>query len=306
MDYTPLIIVGIVLIIILIYTNWFDGNPKFSKEFKEFDEAMLNKNSSLAGKYKAVKHFSIRLKNNIYNKDEIDELILKWLKISHLSVYDSLKQWYLEKGASDIDSYKKLGLAIKEYLENWQKKKNTKFIGYEDVKLYRKINTRIVSLLSEILKINTAVNTKEAKPKKETKIRLTADQKHWLNLVDIRVNAMSFDFIERNYTVDSMGKEHYIEYKDNESKVPENKRKEVALSRVEGLSSIGDYIKIKGSKEQKFHYESSLKGALLYASSIGINVNKKDREIINDIFCPKCGSKQNDNKFCTNCGNKLI
>ena len=53
------------------------------------------------------------------------------------------------------------------------------------------------------MKINTAVNTKEAKPKKETKIRLTADQKHWLNLVDIRVNAMSFDFIERIYPSDA-------------------------------------------------------------------------------------------------------
>ena len=279
MDYTPLIIVGIILIIILIYTNWSDSSPKFSKEFKEFDEAMLNTNSSLAGKYKAVKYFSIRLKNNIYDKSEIDKLILEWLKKSHLSVYDSLKQWSLEKGARDIDSYKKLGLSIKEYLENWRKKKNTKFIGYEDVKLYRKINTRIVSLLSEILKINTAVNTKEAKPKKvksqkELKIKLTDEQKHWLNLVNIRVDAMSFDFIERNYTVDSMGKEHFIEYKDNEFKVPKDKRKEVALSRVEGLSSIQDYIKSKGSKKQKFHYESSLKGALLYASSLGINIDK--------------------------------
>ena len=112
---------------------------------------------------------------------------------------------------------------------------------------------------------------KKAKPKKETKIRLTADQKHWLNLVDIRVNAMSFDFIERTYTIDSMGEEHASEYINNEFKVPKDKRKEVALSRVDGLSSIRDYIKSKGSKKQKFHYESSLKGAELYASSLRIN-----------------------------------
>ena len=36
------------------------------------------------------------------------------------------------------------------------------------------------------------------------------------------------------------------------------------------------------------------------------NINKDKKEIKNDIFCPKCGSKQNENKFCTNCGNKLI
>ena len=115
---------------------------------------------------------------------------------------------------------------------------------------------------------------KKVKSKKELKIKLTEEQKHWLNLVNIRVNALPFDFIERTYTVNSMGEEHASEYINNEFKVPKDKRKEVALSRVEGLSSIRDYIKIKGSKKQKFHYESSLKGALLYASSLGINIDK--------------------------------
>ena len=36
------------------------------------------------------------------------------------------------------------------------------------------------------------------------------------------------------------------------------------------------------------------------------NIDKDKKEIKNDIFCPKCGSKQNENKFCTNCGNKLV
>lgn len=116
--------------------------------------------------------------------------------------------------------------------------------------------------------------TVKTKSKKETKIKLTDEQKYWLNLVNIRVNALPFDFIERTYTVDSMGEEHASEYINNEFKVPKDKRKEVALSRIEGLSSIRDYIKSKGSKKQKFHYESSLKGALLYASSLGINIDK--------------------------------
>ena len=115
---------------------------------------------------------------------------------------------------------------------------------------------------------------KKIKTKKELKIKLTDEQKYWLNLVEIRVNALPFDFIERTYTIDSMGEEHASEYINNEFKVPKDKRKEVALSRVEGLSSIRDYIKSKGSKKQKFHYESSLKGALLYASSLGINIDK--------------------------------
>ena len=65
-----------------------------------------------------------------------------------------------------------------------------------------------------------------------------------------------------------------LEYKSNEFQVPEDKREEVALGRIEGLLSIRDYIKSSGSKEQKFHYESSLKGALLYASSLGINIDE--------------------------------
>ena len=105
-------------------------------------------------------------------------------------------------------------------------------------------------------------------------VELTDEQKYWLNLVNIRVDALPFDFIERTYTIESMGEEHASEYINNEFKVPKDKRKEVALSRVEGLSSIRDYIKSKGSKKQKFHYESSLKGALLYASSLGINIDK--------------------------------
>ena len=116
--------------------------------------------------------------------------------------------------------------------------------------------------------------TKKTKPKKETITKLTDDHKHWLGLVDMRVNSLPFDFYKRTYTVDRLGKEHFGEYKINEFKVPEEVREEVAMSRVEGLSSIRDYIKIKGSKEQKFHFESSIKGALLYASSLGINVDK--------------------------------
>ena len=109
---------------------------------------------------------------------------------------------------------------------------------------------------------------KSKQPKKET---LTDYQTHWLGLVDIRVDAVSFDFIKKEHTVDSYGEEHNNEYKINEHSVPKDKRQEVAQSRVDGLLSIKDYIKNNGSEEQKFHYESSLKGAVLYASSLENN-----------------------------------
>ena len=47
-----------------------------------------------------------------------------------------------------------------------------------------------------------------------------------------------------------------IEYIRNEPNVPEDKRKEVASKRVEGLISILDFINSNASKEQNFHYVS--------------------------------------------------
>ena len=107
--------------------------------------------------------------------------------------------------------------------------------------------------------------------RKRTKdTELTDYQKHWLGLVDMRVNATNFDFIKSTYTVDSFGQEHFSEYKANEHRVPEEEREEVATSRVNGLLSIQDYINKEGSEEQKFHHASSLKGAKLYASSLWV------------------------------------
>lgn len=54
-------------------------------------------------------------------------------------------------------------------------------------------------------------------------------------MIDTRVNAIPFDFIERMYTVETLGEEHFSEYKMNESRIPKEERKEVALNRVKGL-----------------------------------------------------------------------
>ena len=104
-------------------------------------------------------------------------------------------------------------------------------------------------------------------------LSLTEDQNHWIGLVDMRVNSMPLELIESmGNTTDSLGNDHFLEYKANEPNVPKNKRKEVALDRVNGLLSIKDYVKNKGTKAQKFHFDSSLKGAELYASSLGLDI----------------------------------
>ena len=116
---------------------------------------------------------------------------------------------------------------------------------------------------------------KKPKPKKVTLFtKLNKSQKHWFGLVDMRANALEFNFLKKTYTPTTYGMEHFQEYRDNEFQVPENKREKVALDRVKGLASIQNYIKSNGSKKQKFHFRASLYGAILYASSLGINVDK--------------------------------
>ena len=77
--------------------------------------------------------------------------------------------------------------------------------------------------------------SKEEKTKKTFSTKLNEDQEKWLGLIDIRVNTIPFDFIERTYTVETLGEEHFSEYKMNESRIPKDERKEVALNRVNGL-----------------------------------------------------------------------
>ena len=146
-------------------------------------------------------------------------------------------------------------------------------IGLGGMLLRDLLNRKYYTLKRKYKKIN-----KQAKPKTKKvwlNTKLTKRQKDWIGFIYNRVaNTPNFDFIEKTFTVDSYAKEHLIEYIRNEPNVPEDKRKEVASKRVEGLISILDFINSNASKEQNFHYVSSLKGAIHYAGAIGINTDK--------------------------------
>ena len=106
---------------------------------------------------------------------------------------------------------------------------------------------------------------------------ITADQEYWIKIINVRVEKMPLNSDATKLKrlgggVDDLGKMHYDEYKTNEPNVPQNKRKEVALNRIEGFLSIRDLIQNNYSKEHKFHLDASIKGALLYAHSLGLNV----------------------------------
>ena len=97
------------------------------------------------------------------------------------------------------------------------------------------------------------------------------------------------DFKNENKTVlDDVTENLEFEIKIDTSNLPE--------SPIKSLDDLDPELRKKVEKQTVF----------LGEDGVLPNINKKDGEIKNDIFCPKCGSKQNENKFCTNCGNKLI
>ena len=113
-------------------------------------------------------------------------------------------------------------------------------------------------------------------------IALSEDQKYWLELINMRVDAMPLDSAKTmGYTIKKLAKEHFNEYKANEGNVPKNKRKSVASNRVKGLLSIRDVIKKHGAEELNFHFEASLMGASLYLDSF---VNNNDNKFKNKKF----------------------
>jgi len=111
---------------------------------------------------------------------------------------------------------------------------------------------------------------------------LSEDQKYWLELLNMRVDAMPLDSAKTmGYTIKKLAKEHFNEYKANEANVPKNNRKSVASNRVKGLLSIRDVIKKHGAEELNFHFEASLMGASLYLDSL---VKNKDNKFKNMKF----------------------
>ena len=96
------------------------------------------------------------------------------------------------------------------------------------------------------------------------------DDNIWIKTVNIRVESMPLSPASSELStgtgMEDLGKMHCNEYRANESNIPENDRKSVAISRLEGFFSIRDYIQTKGSREQKFHLDASIIGAVLFAA----------------------------------------
>jgi len=117
-------------------------------------------------------------------------------------------------------------------------------------------------------KVKSKSNKAEEKEKvSKSKKPVGNEDNDWVKVVNMRVEAMPMNTIKRlGITIDRYGYDHFNEYKANEWRIPKENREEVALNRLQGFKSIRDHIQKEGTKAQKFHLESSIKGAVLYAS----------------------------------------
>ncbi len=108
----------------------------------------------------------------------------------------------------------------------------------------------------------------------------TDERKSWMIVINGRVKSMPLNSDATKtkisgWGVEDLGSIHFEEYKFGEYRVPENKRKEVALNRIEGFFSIRDLIQNLNCKEHMFHLDASIIGALLYAFSLGEDLHEE-------------------------------
>ena len=121
---------------------------------------------------------------------------------------------------------------------------------------------------------STSKNKKDPILDKLSSESLSDDQKYWLDVVKKRAQAMKNMGAFIN-DVEELAYDHCDQYINDAERIPipKNKRKDVALDRILGFTSIQEYISKNASKDEKFHFEASLQGAMLYANHLKISQN---------------------------------
>lgn len=120
------------------------------------------------------------------------------------------------------------------------------------------------------------ITKKIKKPKnsdrKSTSKSLSDDQKYFLDVVKRRAQAMGE---LKGYDVELLAYDHCDQYINDAERraIPKSMRKDVALDRIYGFTSIQEYISKNATKVEKFHFEASLQGAMLYAKHLNISQN---------------------------------
>ena len=140
----------------------------------------------------------------------------------------------------------------------------------------------ILNMINDMLGENDSIEmSKDTKALKEAAdyLNLTGEQYNWIKLIRQRSKLMPLNTTEDrtdicNQSVRDLGIDHHNTYITNQELVPESKRHEIALNRIDGLYSIQDTIRDYYDKEHSFHFTASMIGAVLYAESLGVNTDK--------------------------------
>jgi len=113
----------------------------FGKQYHDLEEILLSKNSSYNEEYGFIKLLREKLKSGDVYLEEISSYIKDYYK-----KYDG------DEIMTKTELYNQLEHIFTVYLEDWEKKKETTFVGFEDVEQYHSLSQKIVVELGDLLK----------------------------------------------------------------------------------------------------------------------------------------------------------
>jgi len=112
----------------------------FGKQYHDLEKTLLGKNSSYNEEYGFIKSLREKLKSGeVYLED-----MSGYIK-NHHKKYDG------GEIMTKTELYNQLEHIFTVYLEDWEKKKETTFIGFEDVEQYHSLSQKIVIELGDLL-----------------------------------------------------------------------------------------------------------------------------------------------------------
>ena len=112
----------------------------FDKQYYDLEETLLGKNSSYIDEYGFIKLLREKLKSGeVYLED-----MSSYIKDNH-------KKYDGGEIMTKKELYNQLEHIFTVYLEGWEKNKDTKFTGFQDIEQYHSLSQKIVSELGDLL-----------------------------------------------------------------------------------------------------------------------------------------------------------
>tara|TARA_B100000795_G_scaffold166565_1_gene125326 strand:+ start:193 stop:780 length:588 start_codon:yes stop_codon:yes gene_type:complete len=112
----------------------------FGKQYHDLEETLISENSSYIDEYGFIKSLREKLKSGeVYLED-----MSSYIKDNH-------KKYDGGEIMTKTELYNQLEHIFTVYLEDWEKKKETTFIGFEDVEQYHSLSQKIVIELRDLL-----------------------------------------------------------------------------------------------------------------------------------------------------------